>query len=136
MSATIWLLVVWLVSLVVEVPVIGHFYPGSSATSASAAIQVYSVNAIFALLIILFLVYAWRGKRWSFTGAAIVGAVNAVLSAGVGLMPGGPPLGVTVWTTLPSVLVVIAATVSVVELRQRRTGAPPSPYSGPGTRSR
>ena len=140
MTVTIALLVVYVLTLVIEVPIglhmlieqngaVSAIWPGSPQLPGSLG---GAIEAIFVALMIVFIFYGGRGMRWSYVGAMIVGIVHAIYSASIVLMePWGEPLGYFNWpdakalgliavllTVLPALLA-IAAALAVLELRKR-----------------
>ena len=130
MTVTIALLVVYVLTLVIEVPI--WLYLLIERYGAAFAIEPGAIEAIFVALMIVFIFYGGRGMRWSYVGAMIVGIVHAIYSASIVLMePWGEPLGYFNWpdakalgliavllTVLPALLA-IAAALAVLELRKR-----------------
>ena len=120
MKATIALLLVWLVTLLVEVP--AGVWIVAQRSGLTAIVAPLAVEAIFILLIVVFVVYCRRAKRWSYAGALGAGVAHALLSAAIYLRPGGPPLVLGVWLTLAPALVAASAAASLLE--PGRWGAP------------
>ena len=136
MRVTIALLVVYVLTLVIEVPI------GLSILikryGAASAIGPGAIEAIFVALMIAFIFYGARGMLWSYVGAMVVGLVHAILSASIVLTePWGEPLdffvnyasppelihrvsiglpAVAVFLTVLPALLAIAAALAVVEL--------------------
>jgi hypothetical protein len=110
MKVTIALLVVYVLTLVIEVPIglymlikpswirrtLDASFDVSNAPArygAASAIGPGAIEAIFVALMIVFIFYGGRGMRWSYVGAMVVGIVHAILSASIVLMePWGEPL--------------------------------------------
>ena len=130
MKVTIALLVVYVLTLVIEVPI--WLYLLIKRYGAAFAIEPGAIEAIFVALMIVFIFSGGRGIRWSYVGAMVVGIVHAIYSASIVLMePWGEPLGYFNWpdakalgliavflTVLPALLA-IAAALAVLELRKR-----------------
>src|SRR5229473_5997467 len=92
MKVTIALLVVYVLTLVIEVPI--WLYLLIKRYGAAFAIGPGAIEAIFVALMIVFIFYGGRGMRWSYVGAMVVGIVHAIYSASIVLMePWGEPLG-------------------------------------------
>jgi len=139
MKFTIALLVVYVLTLLIEVPI--GLYILIKRYGAASAIEPGAIEAIFVALMIVFIFYGGRGMRWSYVGAMVVGIVHAVLSASVVLMePWGEPLDFyfnsasppqalhIALLTLPSIalfltvlpaLLAIAAALAVLELSKQ-----------------
>jgi hypothetical protein len=101
MKVTIALLVVYVLTLVVEVPIglsmlIKRYEAPSAILPASPQLPGSlggAIEAIFVALMIVFIFYGWRGMRWSYVGAMVLGIVHATLSASIVLIePWGEPL--------------------------------------------
>jgi len=91
MKVTIAMLVVYVLTLVIEVPI--WLYLLIKRYGAASAIGPGAIEAIFVALMIVFIFYGGRGMRWSYVGAMVVGIVHAILSASIVLMePWGEPL--------------------------------------------
>jgi hypothetical protein len=147
MKVTIALLVVYVLTLVIEVPFgLSMLIERNGAASAigPASPQLPgslggAIEAIFVALMIVLIFYGGRGMRWSYVGAMVVGIVHAVLSASIVLIePWGeplsnfnstdPPLGIDVavllgelavfLTVLPALLA-IASALAVRDLSKR-----------------
>ena len=147
MKVTIALLVVYVLTLVIEVP-IGLYMLIQRNESASALGPASpqlpgslggAIEAIFVALMIVFIFYCGRGMRWSYVGAMVVGIVHAILSGSIVLIePWGEPLsnfssadlplsihatnflgGLAVFLTVLPGLLAFAAALSVTELRKR-----------------
>jgi hypothetical protein len=146
MKVTIALLVVYVLTLVIEVPIglsmlIRPYGAASAIGPASPQLPGSlggAIEAIFVALMIVFIFYAWRGMRWSYVGAMVVGISHAILSASIVVIePWGeplsnfnstdPPLGIhaavllgdiAVFLTVLPALLAIAAAVAVLELRK------------------
>ncbi len=130
MKVTIALLVVYVLTLVIEVPI--WLYLLIKRYGAAFAIGPGAIEAIFVARMIVFIFYGGLGMRWSYVGAMVVGIVHAIYSASIVLMePWGEPLGYFNWpdakalgliavflTVLPALLA-IAAALAVLELRKR-----------------
>jgi hypothetical protein len=139
MKVTIALLVVYVLTLVIEVPI--GLYILIKRYGAASAIGPGAIEAIFVALMIVFIFYGGRGMRWSYVGAMVVGIVHAILSASIVLMePWGEPLdffvnstsppellhrvslglpAIAVFLTVLPALLAIAAALAVLELRKR-----------------
>src|SRR5712691_4828938 len=94
MKVTIALLVVYVLTLVIEVPiglhmlieqngVVSAVWPASPQLPGSLG---GAIEAIFVALMIVFIFYGGRGMRWSYVGAMVVGIVHAIYSASIVLM--------------------------------------------------
>ena len=149
MKVTIALLVVYVLTLVIEVPIglhmlieqngaVSAIWPASPQLPGSLG---GAIEAIFVALMIVFIFYCGRGMRWSYVGAMVVGVVHAIYSASIVLMePWGealdffvnstsPPellhrvsLGlpaIAVFLTVLPALLAIGAALAVLELRKR-----------------
>ena len=147
MKVTIALLVVYVLTLVIEVPIglhmlieqdgaVSAIWPASPQLPGSLG---GAIEAIFVALMIVFIVYSGRGMRWSYVGAMVVGIVHAILSASIVVIePWGeplsnfsstdPPLGIhaavlladiAVFLTVLPALLAIAAGIAVLELGKR-----------------
>jgi hypothetical protein len=101
MKVTIALLVIYALTLVIEVPIGLHML--IEQDGAVSAIWLASpqlpgslggaIEAIFVGLLVVFIFYGVRGMRWSYVGAMVVGIVHAVLSASIVMIePWGEPL--------------------------------------------
>jgi hypothetical protein len=147
MKVTIALLVVYVLTLVIEVPIglsILIKRDGAASAIVPASPQLPgslggAIEAIFVALMVVLIFYAGRGMRWSYVGAMVVGMVHAILSASIVLIePWGeplsnfnstdPPLGihaavllgdVAVFLTVLPALLAIAARLALLELRKR-----------------
>ena len=147
MKVTIALLVVYVLTLVVEVPLglhmlieqngaVSAIWPSSPQLPGSLG---GAIEATFVVLMIVFIFYCGRGMRWSYVGAAVVGIVHAILSAAIVLIePWGEPLSnfdstdsplgihaavllgdFAVFLTVLPTLLAIAAAIAVHELDKR-----------------
>ena len=145
MKVTIALLVVYVLTLVVEVPIglhmlieqngaVSAIWPASPQLPGSLG---GAIEAIFVALMIVFIYYGGRGMRWSYVGAMVVGIVHAILSASIVVIePWGEPLSnfnstdqplaidgsvlladIAVFLTVLPALLAIAAALAVLELR-------------------
>ncbi|HVS48644.1 MAG TPA: hypothetical protein VHJ99_07065 [Candidatus Dormibacteraeota bacterium] len=117
MKLTIALLVIYVLSLVIEVPV--GLYMLVHRYGAAAAIGPGVIEAIFVALMIVFIFYGLRGTRWSYVGAMVVGILHAILSASIYFNSTGPPLAVAVYLTALPALLAIAAALAVLSLRRK-----------------
>ena len=147
MKATIALLVVYVLTLVIEVPIGLHMLIEQNV--AVSAIWLASpqlpgslggaIEAIFVALMIVFIFYGGRGMRWSYVGAMVVGILHAILSASIVLIePWGEPLSnfnstdqplaidasvlladIAVFLTVLPALLAIAAALAVLDSRKR-----------------
>ena len=137
MKVTIALLVVYVLTLVIEVPI--WLYLLIERYGAAFAIEPGAIEAIFVALMIVFIFYGERGMRWSYVGAMVVGIVHAILSASIVVIePWGEPLSnfnstdqplaihgsvlladIAVFLTVLPALLAIAAALAVLELRKR-----------------
>ncbi|HEX7264833.1 MAG TPA: hypothetical protein VF383_11700 [Candidatus Dormibacteraeota bacterium] len=139
MKVTIALLVIYVLTLVIEVPI--GLYTLIKRYGAATAIGPGAIEAIFVALMITFIFYGGRGMRWSYVGAVVVGIVHAIFSAAIVLMePWGEPLdffvnyasppelihrasiglpAVAAFLTVLPALLAIAAALAVLELRRR-----------------
>jgi hypothetical protein len=147
MMVTIALLVVYVLTLVIEVPIGLHMlirpngvasaiWPASPQLPGSLG---GSIEAIFVALMIVFIFYCGRGVLWSYIGAMVVGIVHAILSASIVLIePWGEPLSnfsstdpalannaavllgwLAVFLTVLPAILAIAAALAVSDLRRR-----------------
>lgn len=147
MKVTIALLVVYVLTLVIEVPIGFHMLieqNGAVSTIWPASPQLPgslggAIEAIFVALMIVFIFYGGRGMRWSYLGAMVVGIVHAILSASIVVIePWGEPLSnfsstgqplaihgpvlladIAVFLTVLPALLAIASALAVLELRKR-----------------
>jgi hypothetical protein len=117
MRVTIWLLGIWFVSLVFEIPY-AIFVTGFQG-GLSAAVGPVVIEAIFVALMVVFIVFGRRAKMWSYIGAGVIGILHAILSAAIYFGARGPPLALAVWLTLLPAAVAIAGAASVLELRRQ-----------------
>ena len=139
MKVTIALLVVYALTLVIEVPI--WLYLLIKRYGAAFAIKPGAIEAIFVALMIVFIFYGGRGMSWSYVGAMVAGLVHAIYSASIVLMePWGEPLdffvnstsppdllhrvsiglpAIAVFLTVLPALLAIAAVIAVLELRKR-----------------
>jgi len=147
MKVTIALLVGYVLTLVIEVPIglhmlieqngaVSAIWPASPQLPGSLG---GAIEAIFVALMIVFIFYGGRGMRWSYLGAMVVGIVHAILSASIVVIePWGEPLSnfsstdqplaihgsvlladIAVFLTVLPALLAIAAALAVLELRKR-----------------
>ena len=142
MKVTIALLVVYVLTLVIEVPIWLHMLieqNGAASAIWPASPQLPgslggAIEAIFVALMIVFIFYGERGMRWSYVGAMVVGIVHAILSASIVVIePWGEPLSnfnstdhgsvlladIAVFLTALPALLAIAAALAVADLRKR-----------------
>ena len=147
MKVTIALLVVYVLTLIVEVPIgLSMLIEPSGTASAIAPASPQlpgslggAIEAIFVALMIVFIFYGWRGMRWSYVGAMVVGIVHAILSGSIVVIePWGEPLSnfsstdpllgihgaellayIAVFLTVLPALLAIAAGLAALELRKR-----------------
>jgi hypothetical protein len=117
MKLTIALLVVYVLTLVIEVPF--GTYILIKQHGVSSALGPVAIEAIAVALMILFIIYGLRGMRWSYIGALVVGILHAVLSASIYFRPPGPPLAVALFLTALPALVAITAALALLELRHK-----------------
>lgn len=113
-KATIALLLVWAVTLLIEVPYATIFLliPRQGVASALGPAV---LEAVFVSLIVMFIVYGLRSRLWAYIGAAIIGTVHALISAFVYFMPGGPPLALAVYLTALPALVGVTGAITVID---------------------
>lgn len=136
MKVTIALLVVYVLTLVIEVPIglhmlieqdgaVSAIWPSSPQLPGSFG---GAIEAIFVALLIVFIFYGVRGMRWSYAGAMVVGIVHAILSASIVVIePWGEPLSnfastdgpvlladIAVFLTVSPALLAIAAAIAVL----------------------
>ncbi|MGH7760035.1 MAG: hypothetical protein ACREOY_01270 [Candidatus Dormibacteraceae bacterium] len=147
MKVTIALLVVYVLTLVIEVPIglhmlieqdgaVSAIWPASPQLPGSLG---GAIEAIFVALMIVFIRYSGRGMRWSYIGAMVVGIVHAILSAAIVVIePWGEPLSnftstdpplaidaavlladIAVFLTVLPAFLAIAAGIAVLELGKR-----------------
>ena len=147
MKVTIALLVVYVLTLVIEVPIglhmlieqdgtVSAIWPASPQLPGSLG---GAIEAIFVALMIALIFYGVRGVRWSYVGAMIVGILHAILSASIVVIePWGEPLSnfaptdlplatdgsvlladIAVFLTVLPSLLAIAAAIAVLELGKR-----------------
>ena len=147
MKVTIALLVVYVVTLVIEVPIgirmlieqdgpLSAIWPASPQLPGSLG---GALEAIFVALMIVLIVYGTRGMRWSYVGAMFVGIVHAILSASIVVIePWGEPLSnfastdpplaingavllvdIAVFLTVLPALLAMAAAIAALELGKR-----------------
>jgi hypothetical protein len=151
MKVTIALLVVYVLTLVIEVPIGLHML--IEQQGAVSAIWLASpqlpgslggaIEAPFVALMIVLIYCAARGMRWSYVGAMVVAIVHAILSGSIVVIePWGEPLSnfdsadpglgisgsvlladIAVFLTVLPVLLAIAAAIAVLELDKRAPGA-------------
>lgn len=147
MKVTIALLVVYVLTLVIEVPIGLHMlieHDGAVSAIWPASPQLPgslggAIEAIFVALMIVVIFFGWRGMRWSYVGAMVVGIVHAILSASIVVIePWGEPLSnfdstdpplaihaavlladIAVCLTVLPALLAIAAAIAVLELGKR-----------------
>src|SRR5690242_12832414 len=140
MKVTIAVLVVYVVTLVIEVPIGLHMLieqDGAASAIWPASPQLPgslggAIEAIFVALMIVFIFYGVRGMRWSYVGALVVGMVHTILSASIVVIePWGEPLSnfksdgpvlladIAVFLTVLPALLAIAAAIAVFELGKR-----------------
>ena len=147
MKVTIALLVVYVLTLVIEVPIGLHMLieqDGAASAIWPASPQLPgslggAIEAIFVALMIVFIVYGVRGMRWGYVGAVVVGTVHAILSASIVVIePWGEPLSnftstdvplgiqgavllvdIAIFLTVLPALLAIAAAIAVLELGKR-----------------
>src|ERR1700681_949143 len=137
MMVTIALLVVYVLTLVIEVPI--WLYLLINRYGAAFAIEPGAIEAIFVALMIVFIFYGGRWMRWSYVGAMVVGIVHFILSASIVVIePWGEPLSnfnatdqplaihgavlladIAVFLTALPALLAIAAALAVADLRKR-----------------
>ena len=110
MKVTIALLVVYELTLIIEVPIgfhmlieqdgaVSSIWPASPQLPGSLG---GAIEAIFVALMLVFIFYGGRGMRWSYVGAVVVGTVHAILSASIVMIePWGEPLSNFASTDLP-----------------------------------
>ena len=149
MKVTIALLVVYVLTLIIEVPIglhmlieqdraVSAIWPASPQLPGSLG---GAIEAIFVALMIVFIFYGTRAMRWSYAGAMVVGLVHAILSASIVVVePWGEPLSnfastdlplaidgsvlladIAIFLTVLPALLAIAAAIAVLELGK---GAP------------
>lgn len=136
MKVTIALLVVYVLTLIIEVPIglhmlieqdgaVSAIWPASPQLPGSLG---GAIEAIFVALMIVFIFYGVRGMRWSYVGAMVVGIVHAILSASIVVIePWGEPLSnfastdgavlladIAVFLTVLPALLAIAAAIAVL----------------------
>lgn len=147
MKVTIALLVVYVLTLVIEVPIGLHMlieHDGAVSAIWPASPQLPgslggAIEAIFVALMIVVIFFGGRGMRWSYVGAMVVGIVHAILSASIVVIePWGEPLSnfdstdpplaihaavlladIAVCLTVLPALLAIAAAIAVLELGKR-----------------
>src|ERR1700704_5716196 len=137
MKVTIALLVVYVLTLVIAVPI--WLYLLIKRYGAAFAIEPGAIEAIFVALMIVFIFYGGRGMRWSYLGAMVVGIVHAILSASIVVIePWGEPLSnfnstdqplaihgsvlladIAVFLTVLPALLSVAAAIAVRDSRNR-----------------
>lgn len=119
MKATITLLAIWLLTLLIEIPIgANSIY---QQQGFAAAVGPVIIESLFVVLIVLFIIFGRRGRRWSYTGAMVIGIVHMILSAAIYFQPGGPPLALGAWLTAMPALVAIAGAAAYLELRKRNS---------------
>ena len=147
MRVTIALLVVYVLTLVIEVPIglhmlieqdgaVSSIWPASPQLPGSLG---GAIEAIFVALMIVFIFYGGRGIRWAYVGALVVGIVQTILSASIVVIePWGEPLSnfkstdpplttdgavflayIALFLTVLPALLAIAAAIAVLELGKR-----------------
>ena len=147
MKVTIALLVIYVLTLVIEVPIglhmlikqigaVSAIWPASPQLPGSLG---GAIEAIFVALMIVFIFYGGRGMRWSYVAAMVVGLVHAILSASIVVIePWGEPLSnfnatdqpvaihgsvlladIAVFLTALPALLAIAAALAVADFRKR-----------------
>src|ERR1700704_5775215 len=101
MKATIALLVVYVLTLVIEVPIglhmlivqngaVSAIWPASPQLPGSLG---GAIEAIFVALMIVFIFYGGGGMRWGCVGAMVVGIVHPIPAASILVIgPWGEPL--------------------------------------------
>jgi hypothetical protein len=122
MKVTIVLLVVYVLTLVIEVPI--WLYLLIKRYGAAFAIEPGAIEAIFVAMMIVFIFYGGRGMRWSYVGAMAVGIVHAIYSASIVLMePWGEALGYFNWPDAKA-LGLIAVFLTVLPSTPRNCSRP------------
>jgi hypothetical protein len=98
-------------------------------TSVPAGVRILAGTVVTPIigLAVLFLFFEWRGRPWSFVGAAALGAVGVALRLVVNSQPqlevgGGLPVGVTLVYASLGVLVVGTSLWAYFFLRSRDLG--------------
>lgn len=117
MQAALVLLCVFLVAVVAALVV--------TVLSVSAGVKVLAVGAVSPLIVltVVFIVFCWRRRAWSFLGASVLGAVGVgfrvVVSTQTRLeVGGGLPVGVTVFYIALGVLVTLMNFGAYLDLKK------------------
>lgn len=119
MNATIALLALYVVTLLIEVP-LGTVLFLIPRRGLRALLGPVAIEAIFVILMVVFIVYGSRGRRWPYVGAAIVGAAHTLLSASIYFRGAGrPALALALYLTLLPAWVAIASLIAVLGFRKR-----------------
>jgi hypothetical protein len=116
-KTTIALLLIWAVSLLIEVPY-GTIFQLIPRRGVAASIGPIVLEAVFVGLMFLFIVYGLRSRSWAYLGATIIGLAHAFVSAFVYFMPVGPPLAIAVYLTALPALVGLAGAAAVIDARR------------------
>jgi hypothetical protein len=116
-KATIALLLIWAVTLLIEVPY-GTIFQLIPRRGVAASIGPVGLEAAFVGLMVLFIIYGLRSRSWAYVGATIIGVVHAFVSAFIYFMPVGPPLVIAVYLTALPALVGLAGAVAVINARR------------------
>jgi len=116
-KATIALLLIWAVTLLIEVPY-ATIFQLIPRRGVAASIGPVVLEAVFVSLMVLFIIYGLRSRSWAYVGATIIGIAHALVSAFVYFMPVGPPLAIAVYLTALPALVGLAGAVAVVDARR------------------
>src|ERR1700704_2696646 len=147
MKVTIEVLVVYVLTLVIEVPIglhmlieqngaVSAIWPGSPQLPGSLG---GAIEAIFVALMIVFIFYGGGGGRWGYLGGMGVGIVHAILSASIVVIePWGEPLSnfnstdqplaihgsvlladIAIFLTVLPALLSVAAAIAVRDSRNR-----------------
>jgi len=119
-KATIALLLIWAVTLLIEVPygTISQLIP---RRGIAASIGPVVLEAVFVSLMVVFIIYGLRLRSWAYLGATIIGIVHALISAFIYFMPVGPPLAIAVYLTALPALVGLAGGAAVIDARRTDT---------------
>lgn len=116
-KATITLLLIWAVTLLIEVPY-GTIFQLIPKRGVAASIGPVVLEAVFVSLMVLFIIYGLRSSIWAYLGATIIGVVHALVSAFVYFMPVGPPFAIAVYLTVLPALVGLAGAIAVIDARR------------------
>ena len=116
MKCTIALLVVYVITLLIEVPIGTPLI--IQKRGVASALGPIAIEAIAVAAMVVFIFYGIRGMRWSYFGAMVVGILHAILSASIYFRSSGPPLAIAIFLTALPALLAISAALAVLELKR------------------